>query len=269
MLTHASAAAHCAASGQLTTRLGTVLLRKTLLSKVGLIALALLSTPAAQASEVPEVPRIEVRGEAVVRVPAELIEFNISVVSEDAQADRALAQNNAKAAAVRKALEGAGIPGADIQTGQFQLQPQWSIPPPSPGPGWRPAIIGFVVENQVRVRTSKLQRSGAALSAASTAGANRIGELRFALTDDNQTRSEAIRQATRNALRDADTIADAAGLKRGSILSVVLEPSPTTPYPMQQEMRTMAMADAGSAVPVDVGTIEVHAAVQLRVATGD
>ncbi len=222
-----------------------------------------------QADGAAEVPRIEVRGEALVRVPAELIEFNISVVSEDAQADRALSQNNAKAAAVRKAIEGAGIPGADIQTGQFQLQPQWSVPPSNPTSGWRPSIIGFVVENQVQVRTSKLQRSGAALAAASAAGANRIGELRFALTDTNQARSEAIRQATRNALRDVDTIATAAGLKRGRILSVVLEPSASAPYPMQQEMRSMAMADGGSAVPVDVGTIEVRAAVQVRVATGD
>ena len=102
---------------------------KRMLAHALLICSALLSTPALRADGAAEVPRIEVRGEAVVRVPAELIEFNISVVSEDAQADRALNQNNAKAAAVRKAIEGAGIPGADIQTGQFQLQPQWSVPP--------------------------------------------------------------------------------------------------------------------------------------------
>ena len=240
-----------------------------LLTHALLICSALLSTPALQADGTTEVPRIEVRGEAVVRVPAELIEFNISVVSEAAQADSALSQNNAKAAAVRKALGAAGIPDADIQTGQFQLQPQWSVPPANPTSAWRPSIIGFVVENQVQVRTSKLQRSGAALAAASAAGANRIGELRFALTDNNQSRSEAIRQATRNALRDADTIAAAAGVTRGKILSIVLESNASGPYPVQQEMRTMAMADGGSTVPVDVGTIEVRAAVQLRVATGN
>lgn len=214
-----------------------------------------------------EQPRIEVRGESVLRIPADQVEFNVSVVSEDTVADRALARNTAKVLAVRKALEGAGLPADDIETGRFQLQPQWSAPPQNPAPTWRPTIAGFVVEHQVVVRTRKLAQAGAALSAASTAGANSIGELRFSLADNTAARGEAIRLATRNAIADADAIARAAGLTRGRILSVVLEPSFNAPSPVQMEMRTMAAMDK-VAVPVDAGAIEVRAAVQLRVAIG-
>ncbi len=229
--------------------------------------LTLLPAAGIAAEDAEERPRIETRGEAVLRIPADQIEFNVTVVSEDTTADRALARNNARVSAVQKALEGAGLPAADVETGRFMLQPQWSSPPQNPQPTWRPTIVGFVVEHQVAVRTRKLAQAGDALSAASAAGANSIGELRFSLADNTKARAEAIQLATRNAIADADAIARAAGLTRGRILSVVLEPSFTAPSPVQMEMRSMAVMD--KAVPVDAGGIEVRAAVQLRVAIGD
>jgi uncharacterized protein YggE len=232
-----------------------------------LLAGLCLPTRLALAADAAEQPRIETRGEAVLRVPADQVEFNVAVISEDSTADRALARNTTKVNAVRRALEGAGLAADDIETGRFQLQPQWSSPPQDPQPSWRPTIVGFVVEHQVAVRTRKLAQAGNALTAASGAGANSIGELRFSLADNTKARGEAIQLATRNAIADADAIARAAGLTRGRILSVVLEPSFTAPSPVQMEMRAMAAMD--KAVPVDAGAIEVRATVQLRVAIGD
>ena len=243
-------------------------LRSSWLATLTVLVASLCLPGTAAAAEGPdERPRIETRGEAVLRVPADQVEFNVAVISEDSTADRALARNTAKVTAVRRALEGAGLAAADIETGRFQLQPQWSSPPQDPQPSWRPTIVGFVVEHQVAVRTRKLAQAGNALTAASGAGANSIGELRFSLADNTKARGEAIQLATRNAIADADAIARAAGLTRGRILSVVLEPSFTAPSPVQMEMRAMAAMD--KAVPVDAGAIEVRATVQLRVAIGE
>ena len=91
-----------------------------------------------------ESPYIEVSADAVVLSVADRVDFSVSVVSEDVDADRVLSRNNVKLAAVRKAIERAGIAAADMRTGQFQLQPRWSAPPRDPGPSWQPSIVGFV-----------------------------------------------------------------------------------------------------------------------------
>ena len=130
-------------------------------------------------------------------------------------------------------------------------------------------IVGFVVENQILVRTKRLALAGRILSTASDAGANRLGDLRFSLADPAPQRTEAIRQATRNALEDARNIAGAAGVKVGPALAISLDSDmPRVPQRYTSVRAMSAMADGGESAPVSIepGTIETRAAVLLRVA---
>ena len=232
-------------------------------------ALLSLFTQAASAEASAEVPHIEVRGEAVVHTAPDLVELAITVVSEEKDAQRALSTNAGKVTAIGKALIAIGLANDELHTGQFQLQPQWSQPPQNPSPRWRPLIVGFVIEHQLLVHTKKLALAGRILSTASDAGANRLGDLRFSLADPTPQRAEAIRQATRNAIADAQNIARAAGVTIGGTLAITLDAA--VPYEPQPDMRMratamMAAAPESAPVPVEPGTIDTRAAVLLRVA---
>ena len=232
------------------------------------LLLCSIQMPAVAETAPADVPHIEVRGAASVRSAPDLIELAISVVSEDQDAQRALANNTARVAAIRKALRAIGLSDGELHTGQFQLQPQWSQPPREPNPQWRPAILGFVVEHLLQVRTKQLTLAGRILSTASDAGANRLGDLQFSLADPAPQRAEAIRQATRNAIADARNIASAAGVGVGAMLAITLE-GDTSIEPRQRFTAVRRMsADAAASAPVSIepGAIDTRAAVLLRVA---
>jgi len=124
-------------------------------------------------------------------------------------------------------------------------------------------IIGYMATNNVQFRVPT-EVAGGLLDDAVAAGATRIDSVSFIASDEamGQAQRQALREATEDALQQAEAVLDALGLSQQEIVTIQLNPMARPPvYPVAQ--RAMA-ADAAS-TPVIGGEQEVQANVTLQI----
>lgn len=216
-----------------------------------------LAVTAAQADE----RFITVTGEGSVQVAPDMATLQLGVVAQAKTAAEAVNEMSAAATDVLKALQGAGIPAADIQTAVLDLRPlrQNSATQPQS----RPEITGFEVETQLSIRTTDLAGLGGLFDLVLKAGANQINGVNFALEDTENTLNEARQAAVADALEKARLYADAAGVTLGPIQQIS-EPGATARPEMSGRMFAM-----DASMPVAAGSLRLGAQVTVVFAIGD
>jgi hypothetical protein len=229
------------------------------------LALALLAAspgPAlAQTSLAAAAPRIiVVSGEGEASAKPDRAHLEGGVVSLGATAQAALAANAAAMNAVFASLKRLGIPDAKIQTSNFSVSPQY--PPYRADAPQPPKIIGYQVSNQVMVTVDDPAKVGPVLDELVKSGANQLGAISFSIADSKPVAEIARRAAVADAATKAKTLAAAAGVTLGPLLSIQ-EGSVSTPVPM------FAVARAGVAAaptPIAAGEENVRVSVSLTYA---
>nr|MBF0220961.1 SIMPL domain-containing protein [Desulfobulbaceae bacterium] len=210
-------------------------------------------------------PQLTVRGEALLQVPADQLRLAIGVVSTALEADEVVRINSRIMAEVERALQRAGLSGAEYQTGRFQVRSNWSSRPKIAGDDWQTEIDGFTATNIFQVTTGQFSLAGKIIGMAAEAGANDIRAIQFGLADPRTHREAAIRQATENALADAQVLADAAKVRLVRVLSLLLDDAGARPQIMQAEgygmLSSRAMPDAQPIIAP--GEVEVRANMTL------
>lgn len=193
-----------------------------LATTVALLAGLVGFTVAAQPKPVP-VPRPpldpsvrSLRVEGAGEVKAEPDEGWIDVAVETrAPTAKAAAEENAKRMqSVISALTAAGIERREIDTRNFMIFPEYS----QPEPRTEPKLIGYRASNTVSVHVRELSRIGGLIDRALAAGANRVDGVRFALSNEDAVRAEALRQAVARARSTAEVLASALGVRLGPVL---------------------------------------------------
>lgn len=225
-----------------------------------LVACALLAAAPAIAEE-KSPGYIAVTGEAQsVQAPdMALLSLTVTRVADTARA--ALDANNQAMAAVIRAMRDAGIAERDLQTSDFSIQPNYVYPKPrDENP---PRIAGYTVRNGLGVRVRDLGQLGAIIDTAVSLGVNEGGSVSFTNEDAAAAMETARSLAVKDAMARAATIAGAAGVKLGDILSIT-ERSMQPPRPMLAG-KSMALASE-AAVPVASGENTYRVSVELRVA---
>lgn len=204
---------------------------------------------------------VAVSGEGQLQVAADLGLFNLTVESEDREAEAALKANTRAMERVRQALAKQGMEEGEVSTGGFSIRPQWTPRPRAAEPDWRPQIIGYVVSNRLSVETERLDKVGPWIQAATEVGATEVGQLRFSLVDSGAARSRAIAQAVHQARRDAEAASQAAGVELGALQSLRVDGADFRPLQPRMEMAVRTLgADAPSITP---GEVEVKARVEM------
>lgn len=206
-------------------------------------------------------PQLVVRGEGRVEVIPDQLQLRLGVVTDGSEADQALAENSQRMAAVMEMLGEIGIAGDEMETSQFQVSPNWSLPPRPTPANWQRQIIGYRVSNELLIKTKRVDLAGRLLAAAQQAGANQIGGLLFALADPEVPRQRAITLATEQAVREAGTLAEAAGVRLGPVVALTLENNGMLPRP--QVMLAEARVASADSVPVVAGKVEITVAVSM------
>lgn len=202
--------------------------------------------------------RLVVTGTATVQAQPDTANLTISVVTQSKRALDAQIENARKTDEVVKVVKTAVGAGGEVKTSGYNLTPQRIYKENQP-----PTITGYEARNSINVTISDLQRVGAVVDAASQAGANDISNLSFTLRRDGTARSQALSEATREAMEKARAL---AGVLQGNIVRIVEVQETNTPVrPLSYSAeygatRTMAMAVP---TPVEVGALDVNAQVQL------
>lgn len=193
-----------------------------------------------------------------VRTP-DIATIRAGVVTQAPTAGAALSDNSNRMARVVAALKAAGVATRDVTTSNVGLSPQYRYVDNQP-----PKITGYQATNTVTVKFRDVAKSGAALDALVTAGANQIDGPTMSIDRPEAALDEARTEAVKKARARAELYAQAAGLRVERIASISESgenagegPRPPMPY--------MARAVAqDSATVVLPGESEVTATLLVR-----
>ncbi len=179
------------------------------------------------------------------------------VVTAGQSARDATAENADQVSRMIAALKESGIDAADIQTVQFRIDPRYKPQKSSA----EPAISGYEVLNEVAVTIRDITRTGAVLDTLVASGANRMGQIRFLVSDLDRKLDGARIEAVKDARRKAELYAEGAGMRLGRVLSVA-EPGtertrPPVPFAAAArfEARAMPIETGSHSVPVSVTVV--------------
>ncbi|TGD95420.1 SIMPL domain-containing protein [Methylobacterium nonmethylotrophicum] len=225
----------------------------------GLLALGLAGAAAAQ-----DAPpgRISVVGRASREVAPDFASVEVAVESRGPTPAAALDQTSTAARKVTDLAGEFGITGPDLATAAVSLRPATKMVR-DPGGQMREATDGYLARNAVTMRVRDLARLGPLMRRLLDGGADRIGGVTFGLADPGQTETIVRAEAVRDARRQAETLAEAAGLRLGRLESIVSPPRDGAPMPVNARAFAAKAAPAGVAVPVEPGTLAVEAAVEV------
>lgn len=199
---------------------------------------------------------IQTTGEAVITAEPNRARIDVGVTTQAQTSQAAAEQNAARSQAVLTRLRTVIGQTGEIRTVGYDLTPNYTYPQQ----GGEPKLTGYTASNTVRVTLDDLTKVGSVIDTATQAGANQIRSLQFMLKDERPSVDQALRQASQNAMRKAEAIAAALGVKTIRVLSAT--ESGGAPVPVREAFTMRAQA---TQTPVEPGTIEVRGSVTLTV----
>ncbi len=186
------------------------------LAAVLITALALSPVALAQQPS-PRVLYLEGTGTVAAEPDMAVLSFGVVTTGETARA--ALDQNTAAMAKTFKALERAEIPGKDVQTSDFGIQPRFKSYPRGQSVQ-TPEITGYTVRNQVTVSVRDLEKVGGLIDTLVSDGTNDFQNLSFGFQDPEPLMNQARREAAADVQEKARLYAEALGVTLGPIIRI-------------------------------------------------
>lgn len=183
------------------------------------LSLTVIAATSAFAQTPTGVATLAAEGTGTVLAAPDIVIIDIGVSTRGDTPAEALAGNNTEMRRVIDAVIAAGVPETDIATSNFSISPLYDDQYGTRGNAG-PAIVGYEVSNQVTVRIAGVETSSAILDQVVAAGANRINSIRFDIAEPQPLRDQALAAAIAEARRQAELMADAAGVTLVRIIGV-------------------------------------------------
>ncbi|OBZ10759.1 hypothetical protein A8L34_19530 [Bacillus sp. FJAT-27264] len=233
--------------------LGTVMLAGSLLIGGSALSAVFQGTATAYADEVQK-NVVNVVGKGELSIKPDIVYLSIAVDTTAATAQEAQKTNAAKIQKITALLKNTWkIADKDIQSTQFYVQPNYTY---NEKEGQQ--VKGYNANHTLVVAYRDLAKVGELLDAASAAGANNIGNARFAVEDSAAFEAQVIEKAMANADVKAGAIAKAAKRSLGQVVSVSQNDLGSQPVFFDQTLKAMAAsADASGSTSVQPGEVKV------------
>ncbi|HEX8573409.1 MAG TPA: SIMPL domain-containing protein [Allosphingosinicella sp.] len=161
--------------------------------------------------------KVEAQGEHLDR--PDVMSISAGVVTTGRSAKDALAANAAMANRLVAAVRASGIEPRDVQTTQLAVRPQFDRGGDEGEDSVR-RITGYVARNSVALRLRDLGKAPDIVNALFEAGANEVQGPSFSLQDPAPALKAARFAAVAEARSEADTYAEALGMRIARVLRV-------------------------------------------------
>lgn len=237
---------------------------------------------------------LTVVGEGEASSAPNLGTVRLGVEERAATADLAMSNASQRMAAIMSAVKGMGIADKDLQTTDLSMYFEPSnepVYPPHPpmdtaapsapsakvtGKSMEKAVEeraaapaapehkprgNYVVRNTVIVSVHDLEKLGEVIGKAMQAGANHLYGLELTVEDPKPLEQEARKRAVEHAMKKAKQLAKEANVELGPVIEVS-EVGSSFPVPMMGK-RSMSVAHAEAAVPVEQGQLSLTQSVQV------
>ena len=157
---------------------------------------------------------LTVQGVGVVNVDADRATVSLGVRETSADVITAQSTVNGKMDAVIKALSEAGLPAEGMSTGGIGIYPNYDYS------GEMEQIVGYTAYNNLTITVMDVDAVGGYIDAAFAAGANSLDYVEFSAADTAEAGDQALQLAVDSAVKKAETLAAAAGVKLGEITEI-------------------------------------------------
>ncbi|HAG06629.1 MAG TPA: hypothetical protein DCL13_00460 [Peptococcaceae bacterium] len=229
-----------------------VILLVAALSLVVVAGQAVAAEPAKQDTIV-----LSVTGTGRVAVAPDTAAVTLGVTTTARTAQEAQQENTRLVASVIKAIVALGIPRENLQTVEFSVWPIYEEPIKGPD---KAKIVGYRVNNNIRVTVDDPGKIGAVLDAGFAAGANQSHGIHFFKKNDAAERALALQNAVKEARAKAEVVARALGAKIVGIAAVRVE-NVYGPVPLRYSAQKVGAGEAGAII--EPGQVEVTASVAI------
>ena len=192
---------------------------------------------------------ITVTGTGTVQSVPDQAQFSLGVQTDGPTAREALAANSERMRRVLAALFAAGVAKGDVETQDVSVSKSY--------PG-----NGYSADNSVSVTIRRLAKAGSILDLASNAGANDVYGPTLARSDQDRLQAKALQEAVANARVKARVLAEAAGVRLGSVTAI--SEGGSEPMPVYEA----ALAQRSPSAPIEPGKQQTSATVTVTFAIG-
>ncbi len=187
--------------------------------------------------------------------------MSFSVVEQAATVAEVTTATNTAMDKIIITLKGAGIADEDIQTTAYNLNPRYDYTERKNG-----EIVGYSLTQSVTVKIRNLDTISTVVDAATNAGANDVSSPMFEIDEPDTIKAEARTEAFTEAQAKAESLAAAAGVTLGDIVTFSEEDGSDTPQPYYAE-RMLSFDATDAATPsIEVGSQEVAVTVNVTYA---
>jgi len=204
----------------------------------------------------PAARTLNVNGLGSAYLTPDIAYIYVGVHTEGSAASEAVEQNKTQTNAVLEALKKAGVEEKDLRTTNFSIWPSQQYSPEGKVTG-----TVYMVDNTVYVTVRDLDGLGDLLDDVIAAGANTVNSIQFDVADKSAAVKDARAKAVEDAKKQAQELADAAGLKLGEIQSISFYDN--SPYPMFEGKGGGGGMAADSSVSIQPGQLTISVSVNI------
>lgn len=197
-----------------------------------------------------------VRGEGKVSLTPDIAVLHAGVTAEGATVKRVQDELSGKMNAISAAVKQLGVDIKDMQTGQYNISPEYDYSEPTQ------RITGYRANSNLTIKVRNLKNASKVIDAATANGANQISDISFDVDDKTAAENKARILAVSDAKSKAQAAAKAAGFKLGRVINYS-EGETGFPRPYMMEKTTMMTDEAGAPTQVEPGTNELTVTVSL------
>ncbi len=213
----------------------------------------------------PQPRQIMVDGQGKSTVIPNIAQTSFSVVSEGLTPSQVQTDGNKKMNDVVNYLKTNGVEEKDIQTTGYYLNPKYYYPNNSSGYVSSGTIIGYTLTQTISVKIRDMAKAGELVSGVVSLGVNQTTGISFTVDDDKlkELKNEARVKAFSEARQKAESMARAAGVKLGDVVS--FSENNYVPY-MDTSSAYGRGGGGGAAAPavqIEPGTQEISVSVNI------
>lgn len=196
---------------------------------------------------------IKVQGESILSVRPDQLSITLGVKTENQTVQQAQTENADAIQAIINSLMSLGIPGEQIQTVVYQIDPQYDYVDGTQ------VFRAYLVTHLLEITVTDLTLAGTIIDQAVANGANSISGTQFTLANTSGATLQALDQAMNDAYQKAQAIS--------RTLSVALNPLPVwvreVPVNEAGVVRPLALFDATQQTSIQPGLIDIKAVVEV------
>lgn len=199
-----------------------------------------------------------VNGEGKVSIKPDLAVVRVGVQTQGATVKVAQDSLNLAANKVSDAVKTLKVSPEDIQTENYNVNPNYDFQPAGQ------KITGYSANTNLVIKVRQIDQVNAVLDAATAAGANLVGGVTFDISDKTKAENEAREKAVADARSKAEAASKIAGFQLGKMINYY-ESFGAMPYyspTISARAEGMAMVD-NKATNIESGSTDVVVTVTL------